>query len=182
MEKKVLQNKGKTNKRNNIWSFSLINYLGVRVVICREFILKLFQISQKRLRNIQNKFVKNFSLHDKRGRHNKRYNKIEPKIWADILDFINSFPKQKFHYTNTEKEYFLNPELTMKKIFYLFCETYFIANGKELKLSYESFRTFFKHNVNISFRSPKKDARKKKKKKEKKDKKIFIWRTMRKRT
>jgi hypothetical protein len=44
---------------------------------------------------------------------------------------------------NTEKEYFLNPELTMKKIFYLFCETYFIANGKELKLSYESLGHFF---------------------------------------
>jgi hypothetical protein len=43
---------------------------------------------------------------------------------------------------NTEKEYFLNPELTMKKIFYLFCETYFIANGKELKLSYESLGHF----------------------------------------
>jgi hypothetical protein len=158
MEKKVLQNEKKTSKRNNIWSYSLINYLGVKVTLCREFILKLFQISQKRLRNIQNKFVKNSSLHDKRGRHNKRYNKIDPKIWADILDFISSLPKQKSHYQNTEKEYFLNPELTMKKIFYLFCETYFIANGKEFKLSYESLRIFFKHNVNISFRSPRKDV------------------------
>ena len=43
-------------------------------------------------------------------------------------------------------------------VFYLFYETYFIANGKELKLSYESFRTFFKHNVNISFRSLRKDV------------------------
>ncbi len=64
--------------RSCFWEY-YFEFEGEKVKVCQNFILKLYQISQQRLRTIQNKLVRSLPILDKRGAH-QSHNKNENAI------------------------------------------------------------------------------------------------------
>lgn len=61
-------------KVRNVWVYC-IKVIGAEIEVCRKFILRLFQISEKRLRIIQQKLCSGETMQDLRGKHANRKNK-----------------------------------------------------------------------------------------------------------
>jgi hypothetical protein len=67
----------KTKNREHGWTYSLQGMKGDECNVCRSFVLKLLQISEKRLRHVQNEvMLGNLVMQERRGLHNNRPHKI----------------------------------------------------------------------------------------------------------
>jgi hypothetical protein len=82
------------------------------------------------------------------------------KLFPIVLEkFLNNFPKVRSHYTSSNKFYFENRDLNITILFNEFKKFIVSENlSFELVLTYETFRTFFIDNYNISFKHPRSDV------------------------
>ena len=110
------------------WEYSInVPPLNTRCLVCREFLLKLLQITPRRIRTVQAK-VKRGSLDfkEKRGTHDNRPTKIPDSLWTLVQDHWASIPHSPSHYAvkKSKRLYFYNSELTVSKLFSMFKEYY----------------------------------------------------------
>lgn len=146
-------------KRVHTWVYTLKDG-GVAKVVCRKFILQLFQISAKRIRVIQGKVAVNETFEEKRGSHTNRPHKINANVWDIAISHLQTIPHKKSHYgqQKSERLYFENPNLTVVELFRLFQSYFLETTGKKLKMAYKTYYEFFHTRCNFSFRKPKSDV------------------------
>ena len=83
-----------TKNREHVWKYSVLDGSGKKLSVCRKLLLNLLQISEKRLRTVQNKLVSGNTLDDKRGAHLNRPHTISHEIWELALEHLLSLPQQ----------------------------------------------------------------------------------------
>ncbi|KAK4874033.1 hypothetical protein RN001_013393 [Aquatica leii] len=131
------------------------NTSAVEVPICYKAMLVLHGISVKRLQNTQLQLVTVGHVEpDKRGRHSNRRHKLREDTKNAGYEHIKSFKERKAHYSLRDSErIYLPEELNVKKMHRMFLEDY-----PNKKISYETYRTIFVTEFNISFGYPRTDT------------------------
>lgn len=149
-------------KRNITREFNLPTSTGMSNIVCKEFFLGTFQISNGRLnRALQSAASHNGPQADQRGRKEPK-NKTPNNLIEDITNFITSFPKYESHYCRengqsvpTGKMYFA-PGLKTANLYRLYVEDC-VSNARQ-SVSEQIFRKILKKDFRISFHQPLKDT------------------------
>ncbi|KAK5649801.1 hypothetical protein RI129_000830 [Pyrocoelia pectoralis] len=126
--------------------------------VCKEFFLRTFDISNRRLRVIcQKKSEEGFTEPDKRGSHTPS-NKISTDIKNDVITHINMFPRYKSHYSRSQNNStkYLAEDLNIKKMHCLYKEWCVERNRPSVKESY--YRHVFCTEFNLKFHKPHSDT------------------------
>lgn len=131
---------------------------GSKFLVCRKFLIELFQLPGKRLRIIQQKVKFNSKFTENRGKHN-RPKKISDDDWQLVRDHWASIPNVETHYrcNDTSRLYFTDPFLDVKSLFETFREFYKGKNNTYQDMKYSSYYKFFKDMSPYSFRRPRTD-------------------------
>lgn len=132
----------------------------IQICVCSRFLCNLIQITQDRLRTVQNKKKQNETLGDKRGKHENHAVKLSEQLKQLIREHCESFPHTESHYASekTNLKYFENPELNISRLYESFLNFYESRTGNsEVPLSYVTFGDYFNHEVNFTFRLPRTD-------------------------
>src|SRR5277367_4557541 len=128
-------------KRNHSWQYKL-SYGNSTHQICRNFLLKLLQISEKSLRTVQQNVLSgNTNFVDGRGKHNNRPRKIKPNVWKMILDHLSQSPHNKSHYCaeKSSRMYFEDSSLTVKLRYNSFRGFFEEKTGTPLQMKYSTY-------------------------------------------
>ncbi|CAG9832472.1 unnamed protein product [Diabrotica balteata] len=120
--------------------------------VCKKYFLKTFQISDGRLYRCLSKDDV-FQCTDKRGTTSSR--KLDD---SDIVAHIESFPSYQSHYTrkNNPCRKYLNPGLTIRKMYDLYKEKCDINMTEPKKLKY--YNKVFNTKFNLHFKMPHQDT------------------------
>lgn len=123
--------------------------------VCRQEFIALHGITKNKIEHLV-KSIKETGIapKDKRGSHANRPKKLPLHTTQNIKNHISSFKGRSSHYStkDTTKTY-LPEELNLKKMFSMFKEKY-----PDCSVSYESYRTIFTKQFNISFGYPRTDT------------------------
>lgn len=125
------------------------------VQVCRKAFMSLHGIGKKKIEYL----VKSLKLDgtiqtDKRGKHHNRPHKLSDECVNNIRNHIKSFPSRNSHYgLKDSKKVYLSEDLNLKKMFSMFLE-----KCPDKRVSYESYRTIFTKEFNISFGYPRTDT------------------------
>lgn len=145
----------KTKNRQYSWSYSIIKN-GKKEKVCKNFLQKLFQVTDERMKTVQ-RFCKEgvLSASERRGCHQNRPRTIKAEIWKMVKEHWASFPSKTSHYSykKTNKKYFDNPDLNISILYDLFKEYYKQKTKKELSMKYTTYQKFFNENSEYSFSS-----------------------------
>lgn len=149
---------GASKFRDVIWKYT-IKVHGTQTSVCRQFILNLFQITEKRLRGIQTKVHSGDTFTEKRGSHSNRPNKINEEVWELAKTHLTLIPSRASHYSRnkSKKRYFENPNLNTKQLYDAFLSYYREQTGRPLKLHYKTYHSFFLNKMNYAFIVPRTD-------------------------
>lgn len=147
---------GLLDKKLIKWNYNL-DILGRKELVCKEFFMKISQITKNRINTIQSKILKGISLHDSRGKHNN-HNNIDSQTWDFLNEFINRIPKNSSHYQleKSQRLYFDDSSLTLKKLHEEFLKI--LSDNNKNKICNRSFVDYFNSNFNIGFSNPKSDV------------------------
>lgn len=127
---------------------------GHKVPICQKMLCYILKITPRRLQKLQEKIKYNKPLEDGRGKHLNRPNAIPDNVKNQIRMHIESFPKQESHYSRQKtSKMWLNPDLSIKKMYVLFKEKYPFANCNE-----KLYRDIFRSDFNLRFGAPRSDT------------------------
>jgi len=124
-------------------------YILDNEIVCRDTFVKSLKISTRR---VHTAIVKKLSgdLRDKCGKHNNR-RKVPDERLQKVIQHINAFPRYKSHYTRaTNSKEFLNPELSVAKMYSLYKET------ENEPVSMSLYRNIFYKHFNLKFKAVKK--------------------------
>lgn len=151
----------KTDRKKDIsvlWEYNL-PLSNQRLKVCRKLILSLFQISEKRVRCVQNKCLQGVNFVDNRGRHGNRPNKIDDSVWQIVDMHLKEIPHRESHYSRNKSRrlYFLNPSLNVTTLFNMFKEYYFDKTRQNLNMKYKTYHKYFLHNTLYTFKKPRSD-------------------------
>lgn len=116
-------------------------------------IILVQQITVKRLRGIQDKIVEGRSLEDGRGKHTNRKIIATEEVKALMYAHLLKIPSRKSHYTRSKMRYFTNPNLTVKKLYFLFREYYREKKGEALRMTIKHYYKLFQR-VKFAVASP----------------------------
>lgn len=146
--------------RPNGWSYCININTNAKFVVCRSFLMSLYQISEKRLRIIQKKMVNSNenSFCEQRGRHLNRPHRLKANVTELFMEHLNTIPSRSSHYSPSQRKYFDNPDLTKLKLYNLFKEYYLERTGEQLKLHYKTYVKIFRVRSNYSFNKPRTDV------------------------
>lgn len=125
------------------------------VPVCQKAFLALHGIKSKKLEVLQRSLkFSGAPPQDKRGRHNTRPNKLSLDVRKCIIEHITSFKGRQSHYSlkDSTKTY-LPEDLNIKKMHRMYLEKF-----PDFHTSYESYRTIFVTDFNISFGYPRSDT------------------------
>lgn len=160
LEIKLATANPKSKNRNYSWNYYIRKENEMKASVCKGFVLKLYQITDKRMRTVL-KFCKQGDLvaTENRGKHANRPHRISVDVWNMIEKHWDSFPSKKSHYSakKTEKKYFDNPDLNVKILYELFKEDFKLKTKRDLTLKYDTYYRYFRENSKYSFQSPKTD-------------------------
>lgn len=96
---------------------------------------------------------------DKRGKHSNRPRKIPEKVYDMIKEHWSKIPNKKSHYGRvSQRKYFENPDLNVKKLYKSFQQYYFEHTKTPLKMKYNTYHRYFRENSSYSFRQPRTDV------------------------
>lgn len=145
--------------RNHTWAYSL-NIGGLQVSVCKGFLLKLFQVTIKRIRVIQEKTLNNESFTERRGLHTNRPHKLKPSVLDLMKIHLESIPHSQSHYSGnkTSLKYFDNPELNIKSLYIMFQDFYKSKTNENLKMGYNHYFKMFKSKFDYGVVKPKSDV------------------------
>jgi hypothetical protein len=131
---------------------------NIKVPICRAFIVSLYDISVKRIRNIQKKIILgHLTMIDKRGKHATRPHRLDDDVIRYFHEHIEAIPSKESHYSPSKRRYFENPDLNITKLYELFQEYYYEKTQKQLRLKYSTYFKIFRARSPVSFKQPKTD-------------------------
>lgn len=106
------------------WEYSInVPELNTKQLVCRQFLLSLFQVTARRFRTIQNKLKQgSLDFSEKRGKQANRPHKIDDTVWSYVKEHWSTLPSTPSHYSAKKSTplYFDNSELTIKKLFDMF--------------------------------------------------------------
>nr|XP_046491887.1 uncharacterized protein LOC124223698 [Neodiprion pinetum] len=147
-----------TKRKNRSWSWKYsFKVDGQDKTVCKGFFLSLLQITESRMKTVL-RFCKSGTTvaTEKRGKQPNPA-KISNVVWSLVKEHWSTFPNKKSHYgsSKTERKYFENPDLNVKKMFHAFQEYYFDKTGKQLSLKYPTYHRYFRENSDYSFRQRK---------------------------
>ncbi|XP_046471097.1 uncharacterized protein [Neodiprion pinetum] len=150
-----------TKRKNRSWSWKYsFKVDGQDKTVCKGFFLSLLQITESRMKTVL-RFCKSGTTvaTEKRGKQPNPA-KISNVVWSLVKEHWSTFPNKKSHYgsSKTERKYFENPDLNVKKMFHAFQEYYFDKTGKQLSLKYPTYHRYFRENSDYSFRQRKTDV------------------------
>lgn len=85
----------------NLWEYNLlVPEISNRILVCRQFLLSIFQVTAPRFHTIQNKLkTGSIDFTEKRVTHNNRPHKIEDDVWSLIKEHWSSMPNTPSHYS-----------------------------------------------------------------------------------
>ena len=137
------------------WKYS-IKIEGSFVSVCKQILLQLYKISDKRVRVLRKKFRSQSLIIDLRGKHETRPQKIKSDIWDLIRKHLKKFPSIKSHYARekSNSRFFLNPFLNVIILFTSFKDYYKEQTRKTLNISYQNYYELSK-SCKYSFSLPK---------------------------
>ncbi|PSN43920.1 hypothetical protein C0J52_03660 [Blattella germanica] len=142
----------KESHRVNSASFKYHHIVGVaRREVCVRAFYSVFDINEARVRRIRQLKLVGKVPEDKRGRGVTF--SLPTKIKDLIREHIDSFPLKESHYLG-KKQYYLSAGLNVKYMWRLFNEKY----GPNVKVSYYSYRHYFRENFNYRFGRPQVDT------------------------
>lgn len=143
------------NAKSCKFNYYLMSF-GNEVHVCKGFFMSVLQVSQKRIRILQQKILKGLSPDDQRG-HNDNRKMILNDIWNFLHQIVDRIPKSYSHYSfhRTNRLYFENTELNMLSLYKHFVKE--LEDNNLEKLSFGSFINYFNTNFKISFSKPKSD-------------------------
>lgn len=130
-------------------------------VVCKSFLLKLFQISEGRLKSVQCKLLQKKSLEDFRGVNGSHNLKLTDDLQNLIRLHCTSLPHRGSHYSHesTSLNYFKNPELNLKILYDLFLDYHASVTGDlNAPIAFSTYEKFFNYNCNFSFNLPRTDV------------------------
>jgi hypothetical protein len=144
-------------ERNFLWKY-FFDFNGEKSQVCKQFLINLYQITERRIKTIQNKLLSQTVFIDKRG-FQPKVNKINESIWESLKLILTLIPSKTSHYNNerSKKRYFDDPELNIKKLYELFLNYYEKEYKIRLTFSYETFYKYFNKYCNYAFRTPRID-------------------------
>ncbi|CAH1983743.1 unnamed protein product [Acanthoscelides obtectus] len=134
-----------------------IKLVGKRV--CKLFLLKTLNISQKRYDNVLKKRNRTgVAPTDQRGRHTPA-NKISDNDIAIIKGHIKSFPKYSSHYSRVKNPHtkYLSGELSIHKMYNLYLQ-YCQENNIQNPVKESFYRFIFTTQFNLRFKRPHTDT------------------------
>lgn len=81
-------------------------------------------------------------------------------MWALMQEHLESIPASESHYAyqKTKKKYFLNPNLSVKKLYRLFKAFYKKKTGRRVSFTYETYRMRFRRYTQFALRLPRSDV------------------------
>lgn len=125
------------------------------VQVCRQAFLSIHGIGKKKLEVLQKGLKLTGSApKDMRGKHSSAHRKLPDEKLNAVKTHISSFKGRKGHYNLSESnKVYLPEDLNIRKMYNMYCET-----NNNLHVSYETYRTIFSTNFNISFGYPRKDT------------------------
>ncbi|CAH0777080.1 unnamed protein product [Bemisia tabaci] len=137
--------------RNFLWRYT-INPNGTEIQCCQKFLLKLYQISEKRLRVIQEKTRNGDSFVERRGKHSRSRPKLKAQNLWDLAEaHLATLPSTQ-GLDGTDKRYLKDSSLTIKKVWAMFEEWYEATTGQELVgLSYKTYHKKFSASKKYAF-------------------------------
>lgn len=141
--------KGCTNK-------FYLNIDNESILVCKQYFLKTFQISDGRLTRALKKDAQGCPSEEKRGKAISK-NKTSDEILTHVKNHILSFPSYTSHYTrkhNPNRRY-LDPHLNIRKMYHMFLNECVSNNCAPVKESI--YRRVFS-NENLHFHVPLKDT------------------------
>lgn len=123
--------------------------------VCRNEFIAIHGITKRRIHYLLSALKETgISPKDQRGKHRNRPNKLADATFQKIYTHISSFKGRGSHYsTKDSKKIYLPEELNVNKMFKMFKELH-----PSCKVSYETYRTTFVKNFNISFGYPRTDT------------------------
>lgn len=125
------------------------------VQICKKAFMSLHGIGRKKLAVLQKSLkLTGDAPKDQRGKHTNRPHKLSVETRDKIICHIGSFKGRKSHYSlHDSAKLYLPEELNIKKMFNMFREKF-----PNEHVSYETYRTIFSMEFNISFGYPRSDT------------------------
>lgn len=125
------------------------------IPVCQKAFLSFHGIKSKKLEVLQKSLKESGAPpKDKRGRHKTRPNKLPSDVKKSIIDHIKSFKGRQSHYSlKDSSKMYLPEELNIKKMHRMYLEKF-----PTFRVSYESYRTIFVRDFNISFGYPRSDT------------------------
>jgi len=125
-------------KRPNRWTYE-VSIDGSRIPVCQTFLLKVFQLSQKRIRVIQKRLTKNeCTFEERRGKHNNRPHKLPDDTMELFHAHLREIPPEG-RPSPSDKKFSKNLHFTKKKLFELFRDYYCEKTGKVLPMKYNTY-------------------------------------------
>ena len=149
-----------SRKRRVVWHYKM-KLNGNTIVVCQMFFRKVLRETTKRLEILQNKILSGSNVLDDRGKHATRPNKVDADAWTLLHVYCaECIPHAPSHYshTKTDRQYFLNPDLSMKKLYKGFVDYYGAVTGKDLRLAFNTFERHFVTREPYGFRLPRTDV------------------------
>lgn len=125
---------------------NMVDGIAAEVVVCRKAFISMHGITKGKIEYLV-KTLKHGSVpKDGRGQHKNRPWRLNDDQLEAIKSHIKSFPGRNSHYSLHESsKVYLSEELNIRKMHRMFCEE------KNSSISYESYRTVFNRDFNISF-------------------------------
>lgn len=153
--RKQKQNYNTRNDRKFSHSYFIYQKNNVQVIVCKQYFLDTFQISNGRLHRL----LRNTEISNRRGQSGgSRRNTAEHSV-NEVKEHISSFPAYESHYTrshHTPGRKYLSPYLDIRKMYNLYkdrCIEQNIAYVKEW-----TYRKVFNNEFNLHFHHPRKDT------------------------
>lgn len=146
--------KNEPNPRRKCTVFYFLPLENEKIRVCQRTITDTLKVTPRRIQMLVEKLKNGTEIKDFRGRHTNRPHAITGDIKELVTEHISSFPKQESHYsrskTNTE---FLSEDLTLKKMYKLFCEKY----PERDNMSIRTYNDIFQ-KLNLKFGLPRSDT------------------------
>lgn len=139
----------KTHNRRCAWHYSVDNR-GKKVTVCQLFFRTLLQVSEKRLRNLQEKLLSSEAIVDRRGTRGKRRSGASADVWVLLPHFCEMLPDIADQQTKGSVCFF-DAEMTRSALFESFADYYEAVTGTELELAPSTFAKQFNTYMEYSF-------------------------------
>lgn len=125
------------------------------MTVCKNAFISLHGITRGKVECLVSKMKKDaVAPRDLRGHHQNRPRKLKDETVATIKKHISSFQSRNSHYSLKKSErVYLDESLNIQKMFDLYKERY-----SDYPVSYETYRSIFNNDFNISFGYPRTDT------------------------